>query len=105
MRRLLANLRFPQPHPIRLFFDNQSAIRRVHNPEFHRRTKHIDVIYHFIREHQALRNIDVRYIPTAEQLADLFTKALPVDRFCLLWNYIGLLHLPAAAAENSPVSS
>ena len=54
LRRLLSNLRFHQKAPTQLYSDNQSAIRLVHNPEFHRRTKHIDIIYHFIWEHQLL---------------------------------------------------
>lgn len=97
-RRLLSNLRFEQPQATRLFSDNQSAIRLVHNPEFHRRTKHIDIVFHFIREHQRMGDIDIQYIPTFDQLADLFTKALPFDRFSLLRNSIGLLPLPTVVA-------
>jgi hypothetical protein len=105
LRRLLQNLRFFQPHLIGLFSDNQSAIRLVHNPEFHRHTKHIDIIYHFIREHQLLGNIDVYYIPTTEQLADLLTKALLADRFKLLRDAIGLTCLPATTTVVDPVST
>jgi hypothetical protein len=94
MCRLLDNLRFPQPAATRLFLDNQSAIRLVHNPEFHRRTKHIDIIHHFIREHQQKANIDISYISTVEQKAGIFTKALPADRFCLLRDSLSLVPLP-----------
>jgi hypothetical protein len=73
MRRLLANLNFPQPQATKLYSDNQSSVRLVQNPKFHRRTKHTDVQYHFIREHQHLRNINVLYIPTTNQLVDLLT--------------------------------
>lgn len=65
-----------QKHPTTLFCDNQSAIRNVHNPEFHKRTKHIDVQFHFIREKQEDGTIDIKYIPTEKQLADIFTKPL-----------------------------
>jgi hypothetical protein len=73
MRRLLANLNFPQPQATKLYSDNQASIRLVHNPKFHRRTRHTDVQYHFIREHQHLRNINILYIPTTNQLVDLLT--------------------------------
>ena len=96
-QRLLSNLRCAQPQATRLFSDNQSAIRLVHNLKFHRCTKHIDIVFHFIREHQRRGDIDIQYIPTFDQLADLFTKALPFDRFFLLRNSIGLLLLPTAA--------
>ena len=99
-RRLLSNLRFGQNHATRLFSDNQSTIRLVHNPEFHRRTKHIDIVYHFLREHQRVGDINIQYIPTFDQLADLFTKALPVDRFSLLRSSIGLLPLPKAVVNS-----
>lgn len=47
-RRLLRELTFIQPGPTRLLCDNQSAIRLVYNPEYHKRTKHIDVAFHLI---------------------------------------------------------
>jgi hypothetical protein len=50
-------------------------------------------MYHFIREHQQQGNIDVCYISTIEQLADLFTKVLFVDHFRLLQDTIGLTPL------------
>ena len=50
MRNLLNHIGLPQPEPTTLLCDNQSAIRLVKNPEFHRRTKHKYVQFHFIRE-------------------------------------------------------
>lgn len=75
--RLLAEL-----SPIRMdapifYMDNQSAIRLVKNPEYHKRTKHIDVRYHFIREKFEDGMFDLKYVETNEQLADVMTKALP----------------------------
>lgn len=81
LRRLLTSIGFPQPDPTPLFGDNQSAIRLVKNPEYHKRTKHIDIQYHFIREKFESREIDISYIATTQQLADIMTKALPRDRF------------------------
>jgi len=80
-RRLLHDLGFPQSKPTSLFSDNQSAIRLVQNPEFHKRTKHIDVVYHLIREIQNRGEITIFYVPTRLQLADILTKALTPDVF------------------------
>ena len=64
-----------------LCVDNQSAIKLIKNPVFHRRSKHIDVVYHFIREKFEENIIDIKYVPSAEQVADIFTKALPKVAF------------------------
>ena len=80
-RRLLLDLGFSQATTTPLFSDNQSAIRLVQNPEFHKRTKHIDVVYHLIREIQARGEITVSYVPTRLQLADILTKALTPETF------------------------
>lgn len=63
------------------FMDNQSAIRLVKNPEFHKRTKHIDVNYHFIREKYEEGMFELNYVSTNEQLAIILTKAIGRDRF------------------------
>ena len=80
-RRLLADIGFHQQVPTPLYSDNQSAIRLVQNPEFHKRTKHIDVVFHLIRELQEQGHISVFYVPTKLQLADILTKALTPDTF------------------------
>lgn len=64
-----------------LFMDNQSAIKLIKNPVFHKRTKHIDVRYHFIREKYEDGSISIKYVKSEEQLADIFTKALPKLKF------------------------
>jgi hypothetical protein len=92
-RRLLNTLGFPQRNPIVLYSDNQLAIRLVHNPKQHQQTKHVDVPYHVICEHQEQRNLNITYIPTNQQLADLFTKALPPLRFHSLCEQLGV-HQP-----------
>ena len=61
--------------------DNQGAIALARNPEFHARTKHIDIQYHFIREHIENGQIELTYCHTSEMTADIFTKALPQPAF------------------------
>lgn len=81
LRRLFHSIGYTQTAPTPLFGDNQSAIRLVKNPEYHKRTKHIDIQYHFIREKFEHGEIDISYISTDQQLADIMTKALPRDKF------------------------
>lgn len=61
----------------KLYVDNQSAIHIAKNPEKHKRLKHIDLRYHFIRDKVNSGIVSLEYIGTAEQIADLFTKPLP----------------------------
>lgn len=74
--RLLKNLKIEFNQPI-LHVDNQSAIKLIKNPEFHKRSKHIDVRFHFIREHFEEKLFDLNYIESEKQIADIFTKSLP----------------------------
>ena len=75
IRSLLKELSYPQD-ATRILNDNQSALKLVLNPEFHRRTKHIEVKEHFLREKQENEEIAVEYIPTEDQPADMMTKHL-----------------------------
>lgn len=65
--------------------DNNGAMDLARNPEFHARTKHIDIQYHFVREAIDRHLVDFEFVPTAEQAADGLTKALPAVKFnCFL---------------------
>uniref|UniRef100_A0A8R7TI63 Copia protein n=1 Tax=Triticum urartu TaxID=4572 RepID=A0A8R7TI63_TRIUA len=58
-----------------------SAIKISHNAVQHSKTKHIEIHHHFIRDHIKRGDIDIIYIITQEQLADIFTKPLDEARF------------------------
>jgi hypothetical protein len=77
---------------IPLMCDNTSAISIVANPVNHSTTKHIEIRYHFIREHAANGTIEVSYVPTEKQLADIFTKPLNEAVFNRLVSEIGMLN-------------
>ena len=51
------------------------------NPLFHAQTKHIEVDYHYIHEKVLAKELKLNFISTLDQLADIFTKALPSPRF------------------------
>nr|GFB10529.1 retrovirus-related Pol polyprotein from transposon TNT 1-94 [Tanacetum cinerariifolium] len=75
---------------IPIYCDSKSAIAISCNPVQHSRTKHIAVRYHFIKEHVEKGTIELYFVKTDYQLADLFTKALPVDRFNYLVRHLGM---------------
>jgi hypothetical protein len=74
-----------------LLCDNESAIRMADNPVEYSRTKHIDIRYHFLRDHQQKGDIEVYHINTKNQLADIFTKPLDEKRFCRLRSELNVL--------------
>jgi histone deacetylase 1/2 len=78
VQKLLTELRIPHQRVARLWCDNLGAKYLSANPIFHARTKHIEIDYHFVRERVAQKLLDVRFIASGDQLADGFTKALPV---------------------------
>nr|GEW35875.1 retrovirus-related Pol polyprotein from transposon TNT 1-94 [Tanacetum cinerariifolium] len=84
---------------IPLYCDPPSAIAISCNPVQHSRTKHIHTRYHFIKEHVENGIIELYFVKTEYQLADMFTKALPEDRFKYLVRRIGMRCLTPAELE------
>ena len=64
-----------------LWCDNQSAGDLARNPVFHSRSKHIELDVHYIRDKVLNKELEVRYIPTKEQVADVLTKPLSFPKF------------------------
>nr|GFC12963.1 ribonuclease H [Tanacetum cinerariifolium] len=75
---------------IPLYCDSQSAIAILCNSVHHSRTKHIHTRYHFIKEQVENGTIELYFVRTEYELADMFTKALPKDRFKYLVRRIGM---------------
>ena len=73
MRELISDLGNPPATSTEIFEDNQSAISMAKNPQFHGRTKHINIKYHFIREQIANGTICLKYCPTEDSYAGRFT--------------------------------
>jgi len=78
-----------------LLCDNTSAINLTKNHSQHSRTKHIEIRHHFILDHIANGDCEIKFVSTERQLADIFTKPLSKDRFYSLQNELGILDMHA----------
>ncbi|GJU27803.1 retrovirus-related pol polyprotein from transposon TNT 1-94 [Tanacetum coccineum] len=78
---LLRELHALPPDRPTLLCDNKSALFMSQNPVSHKRAKHIDLDYHFVRELVASGKLYTKFIPTKLQVADIFTKSLPRPQF------------------------
>jgi hypothetical protein len=81
IRQLLAELHCPIERATIVYCDNISAVYMASNPVQHRRTKHIEIDIHFVREKVALGEVRVLHVPTSAQFADIFTKGLSTAAF------------------------
>nr|GFA45544.1 retrovirus-related Pol polyprotein from transposon TNT 1-94 [Tanacetum cinerariifolium] len=75
---------------IPMYCDNKSAIALCCNNVQHSRSKHVDIRYHFIKERVKNRVIELYFVNTEYQLADIFTKALGRDKIEFLINKLGM---------------
>ncbi|KAJ9544671.1 hypothetical protein OSB04_024378 [Centaurea solstitialis] len=74
-----------------IYCDSESAIAIMSNPVQHSKTKHIDIRYHFIKDNVEKGNIEMFFVQTDYQLADLFSKSLDEKRFNFLVSKLGML--------------
>ena len=93
IRLLLSLLSFPSDSPFPLLSDNQSACALANNSAITSRSKHIDIRYHFIRDHIADGTFCTHWVPTADMPADIFTKPLPLPLFLKHRTALGLVFL------------
>lgn len=81
IRSLFLELGIPLPFKPTLWTDSTSALSLASNPVFHARTKHIEVDYHFIREKVLRKDIEIKFVRSTNQPADIFTKSLHPKQF------------------------
>jgi len=93
IQSLLQELGVRSPPVARLWCDNIGATYLSANPVFHARTKHIEIDYHFVRERVAQKLLDIKLISTGDQVADGFTKPVPVFKLQELKRNLNL-HVP-----------
>ncbi len=79
--------------PVVIYCDNISSILLANNPIYHARTKHIEVHYHFIREKVLAKEIDLIHVNTKDQVDDIFTKPLGIDKLKKFRKMLGVLEV------------
>jgi hypothetical protein len=89
MRQTLRNYGY-KLSKVPLLCDNESAICMADNPVEHNRIKHIDIQYHFLRDHQQKGDIEIAYVSTHNQLVNIFTKPLDEKTFSKLRNELNV---------------
>jgi hypothetical protein len=90
LKRLLNNFHFKTPEAVKIKGDNKGALALAKNPEFHSRTKHIDIRYHVVRQKVEEGLVDLEWIGTASNLADGMTKPLSGTPFQSFRRGIGM---------------
>ena len=90
IRTFIAEIARPLRKPVTIHLDNISTISVTKNDEYHPRTKHIDICYHFIRHAVQRKLLHVDYLPMDDMAADIFTKALPRHKVLHLNALLGL---------------
>ena len=88
MRRVLKDLSQNHQEPTTIFCNNNSAIALSKNHVFHKRTKHMDIRFHFIRELVNNKETCLEFCKFKDQLADIFTKPLENDTIQYLCSYL-----------------
>ena len=94
MQSLLRELHVPQARPPVLWCDNLGVTYLTANPVFHARSKHIEVNFHFVWEKVAQGALDVRFVSSADQIADVFTKPSTRQMLAQSFYTLNLVHVP-----------
>ena len=90
LRQLIIDLKNEPVSATVIFEDNQSAICMAKNPQFHGRSKHIAIKYHFIRDQVENNNMELKYCRTNDMIADMLTKGLNGEQFAKLRHMAGV---------------
>ena len=80
LRMLFAELTGTMEQTVTIFGDNKGSICLAQNACYHKRTKHIDIKYHMVRDYYSLKYINIIHIASEDNLADIFTKPLPAPK-------------------------
>ena len=93
---LLRDLQLEVSEPTMIYCDNLTNIQLAKNPVFHSRKKHIEVHYHFVCEWLLSSEVELVYVLTDRQTADIFTKPLNLDKLRYFSSMLGLqtLNMP-----------
>jgi len=108
LQKLISDLGQSVDAHVVIYCDNISSILITNNPVYHARTKHIEVHYHFIRKKVLVKEIDLIHVSTKNQVADIFTKALSINKLKKFRQMLGVLEVDLnlrGSVENSSSTS
>jgi hypothetical protein len=90
LKTLFEEIGYDQKEPINILGDNNGSIAMTQNPQFHKRTKHVNIKWHWIRDQIQNNQITITKCSDPEQTADVLTKALPRPKFTKHRTELGL---------------
>lgn len=90
LRRVCNTIHGQPIQPLSLFCDNRATLHMAVNSADSSRTKHIDIPYHYLRESVSKGVVQPTFVPTHENVADMFTKALDRVKFAKFRKAIGM---------------
>ena len=105
LQKLLVDLGQSVHDAIVIYRDNISSIMLVDNPIYHARTKHIEVHYRFVREKVLAGEVDLVYVSTEEQVADILTKALGTEKLRRFRSLLEVLEMDLSLRGSIEISS
>jgi hypothetical protein len=91
LRKLLIGLFGQELDPMVIYCDNHIFIKLSKNPVFHDKSKHIEIIYHFIRDRIQKGVVKIRYVSTDEKVTDILTKPLEKGNFVFFKDRLGVV--------------
>jgi hypothetical protein len=94
LKKTLQDIKIVFEEPITIYYDNTRAISLSKNPVQHSKSKHIPIKYHYLRDRAENKNIKLEYVPTQEQVENIFTKPLNKDVFEYLRQRLGVIPIP-----------
>ena len=94
IQSLLKELFVPLFQPPVIYCDDLNTTYLPANLVLHSRAKHVEIDYHFVCERVLQRTLDVRFLPSEDQVDDILTKALSTQRFLYLWSKLTVLSHP-----------
>jgi hypothetical protein len=91
LRKIMIDLFDHEMDPTVIHCDNESCLKLFESPVFHDKSKHIEIKYQYIRDMMQRKTVHVQYLPTHDQIADIFTKPLSKTKFEYFCERLGLV--------------
>lgn len=93
IKRVIRDLGIKVNEPMSLYCDNQAAVKIANNPVQHDRTKHVEIDRHFIKDHLEKKTIELPFVNSEDQLADMLSKAVCKNIFHSSLDKLGMTNI------------